>query len=65
MADRQAHLFPTMIKVSFGGAGSFTPCPDRISLTSRIASYGCALDYSWIDGRPPTVDSLDLRIPDS
>jgi len=44
-ADCEVHLFPTVIKVNFGGAGSFTPLSDRIFPTSRIASYGTVSDY--------------------
>lgn len=38
-SDFQVHLFPTMIKVSFGGDWvSFIPCPAKIRPTSLIAS---------------------------
>ena len=64
-ADFRAHLFPTVIKVSFGIVRSFIPCSDRICSTSRIASYARALGYPWMDTRPPTMDRFDFHIPDS
>jgi len=64
-AGCQAHLFPTVIKVSLGGGPmGFVPCLDKICPTSRIASYGHELDCAHVDTSPLTVDRFDLYIPD-